>query len=235
MHRDQDGCHAKSGLRQMAIVTSAIKQAMFTGIPAKRRLALLAAAVCGSGRRLYKQARMEGRCRAFTGHSVGRVALHLTLGPPAPLSKRLGVAVGEVRRYRDQLDSECWQRLANLGARAEPLLLVSIGNNDLSTADTGYVDGLAAPNMVDTVPRETLKATADDGSPAAVLPRNSGECAQIVSEFEKAGVEAGALAERLQVEDAKAVVQFWRELLQVIDAKSTTLRPHAVATAKRQP
>jgi transaldolase len=57
--------------------------------------------------------------------------------------------------------------------------------------------------------------------------------ADILGEFEKAGVDVGALAERLQAEGAEAFVQSWRELLQAIDTKSTTLRRHAAATAKR--
>ena len=89
----------------------------------------------------------------------------------------------------------------NLGARAQRLLFASTGTKDPSAADTLYVDGLAAPNNVNTMPQGTLKASA--------------------------------LAERLQVEGAEAFVQSWRELLQAIDTKSTTLRRHAAATAKR--
>ena len=67
----------------------------------------------------------------------------------------------------------------------------------------------------------------------AVLPQDGGEGALILCVFEKAGVDVGALAERLQAEGAGAFVQSWRELLQAIDAKSTTLRQHAAVTAMR--
>jgi len=220
MHRDQDGCHAKSELRQMTIATSAIEQAIFAEGPVKRHLALFAAAVCG--RRAYERARMAG-------HSVVRIALHLTLGPRATLRDRLGLAVGEVayKAYRNQLDNARWLRLANLGARAQWPLFASTGTKDPNAPDTLYVDGLAAPKTVNTMPRRTLKATADHGGATAVLPRNGGEGALILSEFEKARADVGALAERLETDAAEAVVQSSRELLQA------TLRLHAAATAKR--
>jgi hypothetical protein len=57
--------------------------------------------------------------------------------------------------------------------------------------------------------------------------------AYLPGEFVKAGVDVGALAERLRAAGGEAFVQSWRELLQAIDTKSTTLRRHAAATAKR--
>jgi transaldolase len=155
----------------------------------------------------------------------------------APLRNRLGLAVGQVayKAYRDQLDSDRWQRLANLGARAQRLLFASTGTKDPKVHDTLYVDGLAAPNTVNTMPQGTLKATAERGTPAATLPRDGGEGASILGEFEKAGVDVSALAERLQTEGAEAFVQSWRELLQAIDAKSATLGHHANAGAKGKP
>jgi transaldolase len=153
----------------------------------------------------------------------------------APLRNRLGLAVGKAayKAYRDQLDSDRWQRLANLGARAQRLLFASTGTKDPSAPDTLYIDGLAAANTVNTMPAGTLKATADHGTAADLMRRDGGEGALILSEFEKAGVGIGALAEKLQAEGAEAFVQSWRELLLAIDAKSTALRGRADATARR--
>ncbi|HJZ20133.1 MAG TPA: transaldolase family protein, partial [Bradyrhizobium sp.] len=149
----------------------------------------------------------------------------------APLKNRLGLAIGKAayKAYRDQLDSDRWQRLANLGARAQRLLFASTGTKDPSAPDTLYVNGLAAPNTVNTMPEGTLKASAEHGTPADVLQQNGGGSAQTLGEFEKAGVGIAALAEKLQNDGAESFVQSWRELLQAIDAKSTKLRQHAGA------
>jgi transaldolase len=95
---------------------------------------------------------------------------------------------------------------------------------DASAPDIFYVDGLAAPNTVNTTPQGTLRETADHGTAAAVLLRDGGEGALI---------DVGVLAERLQAEGAEAFIQSWRELLQAIDAKSTAVSQHAATTVRR--
>ena len=86
-----------------------------------------------------------------------------------------------------------------------------------------YVDGLAAPNTVNTMPQNTLKATADHATAAGTLSRDGGDGALILSEFEKAGVAIADLAERLQNDGAEDFVKSWRDLLRAIDTKSKTL------------
>lgn len=219
----------------------AIEQAIFAGVPVnvtllfspEQYVAAADAYMKGLERRV--EAGLSPDIRSVASLFISRWDRAVADTVPAPLKNRLGLAVGKLayKAYRDQLDSDRWLRLANLGARAQRLLFASTGTKDPSAPDTLYVDGLAAPNTVNTMPPGTLKATADHGTAADVLPRGGGDGARILGEFEKAGVGIGALAERLQAEGAEAFVQSWRELLRAIDAKSTTLRHHAAATAKR--
>ncbi|MBV8962745.1 MAG: transaldolase, partial [Hyphomicrobiales bacterium] len=125
--------------------------------------------------------------------------------------------------YRDLVDSDRWQRLANRGARAQRLLFASTGTKDPKASDVLYVDALAGPNTVNTMPQATLKATADHSAAANVLPRDGGDAGTTLALFEKAGVNITALAEKLQGEGADAFVQSWRDLLQAIAAKSKAL------------
>ena len=142
------------------------------------------------------------------------------------LKNRLGLAVGKVsyQAYRDQLDSDRWQRLANLGARAQRLLFASTGAKDPKASDVLYIEGLAAPNTVNTMPQNTLKATADHATVSVPLPRDGHDGSAVLAEFEKAGVAIATLAERLQNDGAADFVKSWRDLLQAIDAKSKILR-----------
>jgi transaldolase len=226
----------------MTIVTLAIEQAILAGVPINVTLLFspqqyVAAAADAHMKRLERrvEAGLSPDIRSVASLFISRWDRAVADIVPAPLRNRLGLAVGKVayKAYRDQLGNDRWQRLANLGARARRLLFAGTGTKDLSAPDTLYVDGLTAPNTVNTMPQGTLKATADHGTAAAVLRRDGGEGALILSEFEKAGVDVAALAERLHAEGAGAFVQLWRELLQAINAKSTTLRQHAPATAKR--
>jgi transaldolase len=102
-------------------------------------------------------------------------------------------------------------------------LFASTGTKDPKASDVLYVDALAAPNTVNTMPEGTLKATADHGAPTDLLRRDGGDGAAILAEFENAGIGIAALADKLQVDGAEAFVASWRDLLQAIDAKSKVL------------
>ena len=84
---------------------------------------------------------------------------------PGELRDRLGIAVARqaYRAYRALLDSPRWLRLANEGARAQRLLWASTSVKDPAAPDVLYVDALAAPFTVDTMPDHTLEAFADHG------------------------------------------------------------------------
>jgi transaldolase len=144
---------------------------------------------------------------------------------PDHLKNRLGVAIGEraYSAFRDQLDSDRWQRLESLGARAQRLLFASTGTKDPNVSDVLYVGSLAAPNTVNTMPQATLQATADHGVIARSLSRDGGESAAALAAFEDAGVDIAMLADKLQAEGAAAFVTSWQDLLQAIDAKSKVL------------
>jgi transaldolase len=242
--------HATAGKRNLFIKIPgtreglpAIEQAIFAGIPvnvtllfsAEQYVAAADAYMKGLERRV--DAGLSPDIRSVASLFISRWDRAVADKVGAPLKNRLGLAVGKVayKAYRDQLDSDRWQRLANLGARAQRLLFASTGTKDPNAPDTLYVDGLAAPNTVNTMPAATLKAAAEHATAANVLSRDGGDGVLILGEFEKAAINIGALAEKLQVEGAETFVQSWRELLQAIDAKSTTLRRHADATAKRNP
>ena len=127
---------------------------------------------------------------------------------PAELRNTLGIAVGmqTYKAYRDVLESDRFQRLENIGARAQRLLFASTGVKDKNDSDTLYIARLAAPNTVNTMPEETLLAFADHGPAPAALPRNGGELEAVLSAHAKAGVDLPALAERLQSDGAKGFV-----------------------------
>lgn len=145
---------------------------------------------------------------------------------PADLRDKLGIAIGQqaYKAYRDLLDSDRWQRLENLGARPQRLLFASTGTKDPKASDVLYIGALAAPNTVNTMPEETLRAFAEHGKVGSVMPRDGGECEQTLSSFTKAGVDLTKLAANLQSEGAKSFDESWQDLLTSIDTKSKALK-----------
>jgi transaldolase len=71
---------------------------------------------------------------------------------PDALRGRLAVAIGlkTYQAYRESMDSERWQRLANEGARVQRLLWASTSTKDPESSDTLYVRCLDAPHTVNT-------------------------------------------------------------------------------------
>jgi transaldolase len=141
---------------------------------------------------------------------------------PAELRNTLGLAVGgqAYAAYRELLDSDRFQRLENMGARAQRLLFASTGTKDKAAADTLYIAGLAAPNTVNTMPEDTLLAFADHGTVAGSLPGAGGDAEAVLAAHVKAGIDLTALSAQLQSDGAKSFVTSWNELLGAIESKS---------------
>jgi transaldolase len=143
----------------------------------------------------------------------------------AELRNRLGVAVGKrtYRAYRELLDSDRWQGLANEGVRPQRLLFASTGTKDPEASDTLYIEALAAPDTINTMPDKTLLAVADHGEIGEVIPADGGDASKTMAEFAEAGVDTDELAARLQEEGKKAFSDSWRDLLETIKSESARL------------
>ncbi|MDQ2917433.1 MAG: transaldolase [Pseudomonadota bacterium] len=145
---------------------------------------------------------------------------------PHALRNRLGIAIARrtYKAYRDLLASPRWQKLAGAGARPQRLLWASTGTKDPDAPDTLYIEALAAPDTINTIPDKTLLAFADHGQLQGVLPADGGDAEQVIGEFRRAGVDDAALADRLQLEGAQTFDKAWSDLLDCIAAKSRALQ-----------
>jgi transaldolase len=152
---------------------------------------------------------------------------------PAALRNRLGIAVAQqtYREYRRVLASARWTALAAAGARPQRLLFASTSTKDPHAPDTLYIEALAAPDTVNTIPDKTLAAFADHGRVGALLPSDGGEADSVLAAFRRAGVDDEALADRLQREGAESFDQSWKDLLDRLAAKRAALASGAHATA----
>ena len=153
---------------------------------------------------------------------------------PASLRNRLGIAVAGViyQAYRDMLASARWQKLAAAGARPQRLLWASTGSKDRDAPDTLYVEALAAPQTINTMPDATLQAFADHGKIRGVLPPDGGDARELLQQCSDNGVDVAAVAARLQSEGADAFRKSWAELMTVIATKGMTAKGSPVDVAR---
>jgi transaldolase len=148
---------------------------------------------------------------------------------PAALTNELGIAIAwrTYTAYRHLLTSPRWQRAYNYGARPQRLLWASTGTKDPNASDVLYIEALAAPFTVNTMPEVTLKAFATHGKAGPAMPVDGGDCEAVLADFAKAGVNIDTLAAQLQEDGAKSFAKSWNELMAVIASKTEALREAA--------
>jgi transaldolase len=141
---------------------------------------------------------------------------------PESLRNQLGIAIaGETyQRYRALLESPRSQRILNAGAHPQRLLWASTGTKDPQASDILYVEALAFPLTINTMPESTLKALAAHEEFGESLPEDTGE---ILAEFAGAGIDTDAVAAQLLGEGVASFAKSWDDLLACIASKSETL------------
>ena len=205
----------------------AIEAAIFAGIPVnvtllfstEQYLAAAEAYVRGIERRIA--AKRDPRVASVASLFVSRWDRAVAEQAPAALRNRLGIAVGQqtYRAYRELLASARWRALAASGALPQRLLWASTGTKDPSAPDTLYVQSLAAPDTINTMPEKTLLAFADHGRLSATLAPDGGDSSAVLGRFADAGIDAAALGRKLQIDGAAAFVTSWNELMRQIARK----------------
>lgn len=140
---------------------------------------------------------------------------------PESLRAKLGIAVGAeaYAAYRELLDSERAERIRQAGGRMQRLLMASTGTKDPEASDVLYVEGLAAPDTVNTMPEATLLAFADHGEVPAPLGADGGDSAAVLTAYREAGFDLDALAIRLQEEGKQAFADSWAGLVDSISGR----------------
>jgi transaldolase len=209
----------------------AIEETTFAGIPVNVTLlfsrehyvAAAEAYLRGVERRIA--AGLDPDVRSVASLFVSRWDAAIASKVPANLRNQLGIAMAK-RTYKAGhalLSSPRWLRVYNVGGRAQRLLWASTGTKDPLVSDILYIKALAAPHTVNTIPEATLKALATHTELGGLLPADGGDCEEVLSQFEKAGVDLDALAARLQDQGAEAFATSWSDLLAVIASKTAKL------------
>ena len=149
---------------------------------------------------------------------------------PAALKLQLGLAIGRAAyaAYVAHHATKRWDRLRAAGARPQRLLFASTGAKDPTASPVIYVDGLAAPDTVDTMPEETLLALADYTGEITAIPTDPAPGAATLAAFAAAGIDVEALGLELQQKGAASFVASWTSLLERIErARAGEARPTA--------
>jgi len=213
----------------------AIEESIFAGVPInvtllfsrEQYLAAAEAYLRGIERRIA--AGLDPKVRSVASIFVSRWDVAVKDRVPQPLRNRLGIAIAgrAYKAYRELLGSPRWRTLAAAGAWEQRLLWASTGTKDPHAQDTMYIEALAAPDTINTIPDKTLLAFADHGKLKGVMPLDGGDAEEVLAQFARLGIDDAALAEELQREGAEAFDKSWQDLLELIASKSAALEKMA--------
>ena len=209
----------------------AIEESIFAGIPInvtllfddKQYLAAADSYMKGIERRV--EAGLDPNVGSVASLFISRWDVAVAESVPAELVNRLGIAIGgrAFHAYHELLESDRMQRLLNEGARAQRLLWASTGTKDPDASDTLYIEALASPFTVNTMPEPTLVAFSQHGEVGDLLPKDGGNAEAVLEEFADAGIDVAALAARLQDEGKVSFVKSWEDMLSSIQSKRGAL------------
>ncbi|MEO6226663.1 MAG: transaldolase [Thermomonas sp.] len=210
---------------------SAIEESIFNGVPINVTLLFSKTQYIASAEAYLRG--IERRIEAGLDPVVGSVASlfvsrwdKASAGQlPVELHNQLGIAVAQqtYRAYRELLASSRWKKLASAGAQPQRLLWASTGTKDPAASDTLYIEALAAPDTINTIPEKTLHAFADHGKAGKPMAEDGGDADATLQTLAKAGIDIDGLATRLQEEGAASFVKSWQQLLQRIVDKTQAL------------
>jgi transaldolase len=218
----------------------AIEESIFAGVPVnvtllfsrEQYIAAAEAYLRGIERRIASG--LDPKVASVASLFVSRwdVAVKDQVAPE--LRNRLGIAIAKrtYKAYRDLLDSPRSRKLIDAGARPQRLLWASTGTKDPAAPDTLYIEALAAPDTINTLPEKTLHAFADHGEVRGPLLAGGGDAKAVLAEFTQAGIDDTALAEQLQSEGTAAFDKSWKGLMDCIELKRNALTTGAHTEAR---
>lgn len=126
--------------------------------------------------------------------------------------------------YEELIASSRWKALESRGARKQRLLWASTSTKDPTYSPTLYVEEIIAPDTVNTMPGETIKAYRSSGKPEPRLQPQIAGASQIFSKLERLGINMAAVADQLEREGVKKFIEPFDKLQASIEERRIKLK-----------
>jgi transaldolase len=140
-------------------------------------------------------------------------------GASSDLLGKAGIANARLayKAYEEFFTGERWEALEAAGARKQRPLWASTGVKNPAYKDTMYVDDLAVPNTVNTMPEKTLDAVRDHSEIRGdQVTGNYDDAAQVMADLKEAGIDYDDVIEVLEREGVEKFEKSWNELLETV-------------------
>jgi len=147
------------------------------------------------------------------------------LAEDSPLRGRVAIASARLayRSFNSKFDGPRWSALLEKGATPQRPLWASTGTKDPRYSDVLYVSELIGPEVVNTMPEQTLHAFGDHGEVARTLDVDPRGAEAALADAAREGVDLDAVTAALEQEGIQSFCASYQELLDRIEAKLGTL------------
>jgi transaldolase len=145
--------------------------------------------------------------------------------PGHPLKGKIAIANASLAYgiFERTLTTPRWDSLAQAGARPQRPLWASTSTKDPRLPDTYYVEALAAPRTVNTLPPETFEAYRDHGEPLVRIHDSVAAAPGVLDALKDAGIDLKAVTRELEQEGVAKFAASYAAVLAGIDAKTGAL------------
>jgi transaldolase len=141
------------------------------------------------------------------------------------LQGRLAIANAKLAyaQWKEAFSGSRWEPLAAKGARTQRCLWASTSTKNPAYRDVLYVEELIGPEVVNTMPAETIRAFQDHGEVRDTLETGLDEARALLDQLRDAGVDYDDVVETLEREGVEKFSDSFRELLDGITKKLETV------------
>jgi len=144
------------------------------------------------------------------------------LAADSPLRSCLAVANARIayQQYQARFSGDRWAALRDAGARAQRPLWASTGTKNAEYSDVLYVEELIGPDVINTMPLETMHAFADHGNVARTVDASTSQDERVLQDAAKAGIDLGKITAQLEREGVGSFCDSYNKLLDCIATRS---------------
>ena len=161
---------------------------------------------------------LEAIIPRYPGSPRAEAAISL-LGKIAVANARLAYA-----RFREIFSAPWWRDLADKGARPQRPLWASTGTKNPKYSDVKYVEELAGPDTVNTIPPQTMDAFRDHGVAVDMLSQREEESRTVLHELGLLDIGIEEVCEKLTREGVESFSDSFDKLFGAIERRLVEAR-----------
>jgi transaldolase len=155
----------------------------------------------------------------FLSRIDAKVDARLPEGSPLRGTIALASARVAYQRYLAKFSGPEWERLASAGAKRQRPLWASTGTKNPEYSDVLYVSELIGPDVVNTMPEQTLRAFADHGELARTVDADPEGARRTLADAHAAGIDLGLVTAELEREGVRSFCDSYHQLFDCIEKK----------------